>query len=69
MAYAFFSLPSPIMIAVFLFTLGEGMQSTVVTLLLLPLLKMSNTLRGEGKGAVIELSIGEYYIDDFLNYQ
>lgn len=57
------------MISVFLCTLGGGMQSTVVTLLHLPLLKMSSTSRGEEKGAVIELSTGRSHNDAFQNYQ
>lgn len=35
------------------------MQSTVVTLLHHPLQKMNSSLRGEEKGAVIELSTGK----------
>ena len=37
------------------------MQSTVVILLHLPLLKMNSTLRGEEKGAVIELLTGAFH--------
>lgn len=44
-----------------LYLSGEGMRSIVVILLHLPLLKMNSTLRGEGKGAVIELSTGTCY--------